>query len=267
MRATLFGVPASHPSLAAELMLQHKGLDYRRIDLVTAAHRGLLRALGFPRNTVPAMRLGGAKVQGSKEIALALDAVAPDPPLFPADPEGRAAVEEAEAWGNEVLQPVPRRLVWNALKHDRSGIASYLEGAKLGIPVRIAALTAPPIAAMSRRFNNATDENARRDLAAVPGLIDRVDELIDAGRHRRGGAERRRLPDRDQREPPADHGRRAAADRGPPRRAPRSRRRSAPAGPHAQRLRGLTPVPSAPRRTLVSPPWKQPLHSGRHTSA
>jgi len=188
VRATLFGVPASHPSLAAELMLQHKGLDYRRIDLVTAAHRGLLRALGFPRNTVPAMRLGGAKVQGSKEIALALDAVAPDPPLFPSDPERRAAVEEAEAWGNEVLQPVPRRLVWNALKHDRSGIASYLEGAKLGIPVRIAALTAPPIAAMSRRFNDATDENARRDLAAVPGLIDRVDELIDQGVI--GGAER-----------------------------------------------------------------------------
>jgi glutathione S-transferase len=188
VRATLFGVPASHPSLAAELMLRHKGLDYRRIDLVTAAHRGLLRALGFPRNTVPAMRLGGAKVQGSKEIALALDAVAPDPPLFPADPERRAAVEEAEAWGNEVLQPVPRRLVWNALKHDRSGIASYLEGAKLGIPIKLATLTAPPIAAASRRFNNATDENARRDLAAVPGLIDRVDELIEQGVI--GGAER-----------------------------------------------------------------------------
>jgi glutathione S-transferase len=188
VRATLFGVPASHPSLAAELMLRHKGLDYRRIDLVTAAHRGLLRALGFPRNTVPAMRLGGAKVQGSKEIALALDAVAPEPPLFPADPERRAAVEEAEAWGNEVLQPVPRRLVWNALKHDRSALASYLEGAKLGIPVKLAALTSPPIAAVSRRFNDATDENARRDLAAVPGLIDRVDELIEQGVI--GGAER-----------------------------------------------------------------------------
>ena len=48
MRATLFGVPASHPSLAAELMLRHKGVDYRRVDLVTTAHRGLLRALGFP---------------------------------------------------------------------------------------------------------------------------------------------------------------------------------------------------------------------------
>lgn len=188
MRATLFGVPASHPSLAAELMLRHKGVDYRRVDLVTAAHRGLLRALGFPRNTVPAMRLDGARVQGSREIALALDAVVPAPPLFPSDPERRAAVEEAESWGNEVLQPVPRRLVWNALKHDRSTLPSYLEGAKLGIPIRLAAMTAPPIAALSRRFNDAGDENARRDLAAVPGLIDRVDELIERGVI--GGSER-----------------------------------------------------------------------------
>jgi glutathione S-transferase len=87
-----------------------------------------------------------------------------------------------------VLQPVPRRLIWNALGRDRSSVASYLEGAKLGIPTRLAALTAPPISAAARRFNHATDENARRDLAALPGLIDHVDELIDRGVI--GGAER-----------------------------------------------------------------------------
>jgi glutathione S-transferase len=181
MRATLFGIPASHPSLAAELMLQHKGVDYRRVDLVTVAHRALLRALGFPRNTVPAVRLDGAKVQGTREIALALDALIPAPPLFPSDPDRRTAVMEAEAWGDEVLQPVPRRLTLNALKHDRSSLGSYLEDAKLGMPQRLAAATAPPILAASRRFNRATDENARRDLAVLPGLIDRVDELIERG--------------------------------------------------------------------------------------
>lgn len=82
MRATLFGVPASHPTLAAELMLRHKGIDYRRVDLVNAAHRTVLRAMGFPRKTVPAMRLEGAKVQGSSEIARALDGH-PDPDREP----------------------------------------------------------------------------------------------------------------------------------------------------------------------------------------
>jgi glutathione S-transferase len=181
MRATLFGLPASHPSLAAELMLEHKRIAYRRIDLVAAAHRPIVRALGFPRKTVPALRLDGTRVQGTREIARALDARLPSRPLFPADSERRAQVEEAEAWGDEVLQPVPRRLVWNALGHDRSELATYLEGARLGIPTSIAARTAPPIAAAARHFNQATDEAARRDLAALPGLIDRVDELIEGG--------------------------------------------------------------------------------------
>jgi glutathione S-transferase len=181
VRATLFGVAASHPSLAAELMLRHKGVDHRRVDLPTVTHRVLVRALGYPRKTVPALRIDGAKVQGTTEIALALDALVPAPPLFPADPDRRREVEAADAWGDEVLQPVPRRLTLNALKHDRSALGSYLEGAKLGMPHRLAVLVAPPVAAASRRVNAATDENVRRDLDALPGLIDRVDELIDQG--------------------------------------------------------------------------------------
>ena len=188
MRATLFALPASHPSLAAQLMLEHKGVDYRRVDLVAATHRTILRALGFPRKTVPAIKLDGARIQGTTKIALALDALIPSRPLFPADPKRRREVEEAEAWGEEVLQPVPRRLIWNALKRDRSTLESYLEGAKLGIPTPIAARTAAPIAMAARRFNRATDENAQRDLAALPGLIDRVDELIQRGVI--GGSER-----------------------------------------------------------------------------
>jgi len=188
MKATLFAVPASHPSLAAELMLRHKGVDYRRVDLVAAVHRALVRGLGFPGVTVPALRIDGARVQGTREIALALDALRPDPPLFPRDPARREQVERAESWGNEVLQPVPRRLIWAALKRDRSTLDTYLAQAKLGIPVPIAAKTAPSIIPLAARFNRATAENARRDLAALPGLIDRVDELI--GRGTIGGPER-----------------------------------------------------------------------------
>lgn len=181
MRATLFGIAASHPSLAGELMLRHKRIGYRRIDLMPGVHRGVLRAAGFPEVTVPAIRLNGAKLQGTRSIALALDALVPSPPLFPADPGRRRAVEEAEAWGDEVLQPVPRRIVWNALKHDRSELATYLEGARLGIPTGLAARIAPPVAALARRLNRATDENVRRDRAALPGMIDHVDELIERG--------------------------------------------------------------------------------------
>jgi glutathione S-transferase len=180
-KATLFTVPASHPSLAAELMLSHKGIEYRRIDLITAAHRGLLRVLRFPRGTVPALRLGGTRVQGSREISAALDALKPERPLFPSDPERRAAVTEAERWGDDVYQAVPRRLIWASLRRDRSTVASYLEGAKLGIPIRVAALTSPPIISAAVRLNHATDEAIRQDLANLPGLLDHVDGLIRSG--------------------------------------------------------------------------------------
>ena len=41
MRATLFGIASSHPSLAGQLMLEHKGIEYRRFDLVPGAHRAI----------------------------------------------------------------------------------------------------------------------------------------------------------------------------------------------------------------------------------
>jgi glutathione S-transferase len=183
MGATLFGVPASHPSLAAELMLRRKRIPYRRIDIVAVVHRGVLRALGFPGITVPALKLDGARVQGTREIAAALDTLKPEPRLVPDDP----AVSEAEAWADSVLQPVPRRLAWAALRRDRSSISTYLEGARLGIPVPLAVRLAAPVIRAAAHVNQATDENARRDLASLPGLLDHVDELLRAGTI--GGAE------------------------------------------------------------------------------
>ena len=181
MSATLFGVPASHPSLAAELMLRHKGIRYRRIDLVAVTHRVLVRALGFASSTVPALRLDGQRVQGTREISLALDAVRPQPPLFPAEPERRRAVGEAEAWGETALQPVARRLVWAGLKRDRSTIAGYLKGAHNPIPVAVAERVAAPIVAAAAGLSQASDENVRADLAELPRLLDRVDELLAQG--------------------------------------------------------------------------------------
>ena len=44
----------------------------------------------------------------------------PEPPLFPSDPAARTAVEEAERFGDEDLQAPVRRILWNAVKRDRS---------------------------------------------------------------------------------------------------------------------------------------------------
>src|SRR5918995_358301 len=120
--AKLYVIPASHPSRSAMLMLERKGIPYKRVDLIPAISKGILRALRFPGVTVPALKLDGNRIQGSLEIARELDRVQPEPALFPTDPEHRAKVEEAEAWGDE-FQQKPRRLSWWALKRNREPLA------------------------------------------------------------------------------------------------------------------------------------------------
>src|ERR1700748_3157390 len=103
-RIRLYGIPLSHPVVAARGMLERKGLDYRYLELMAGAHPLSLWALGFRRITVPAMRLtDGRRVQGSLAIAEALEEVAPNPSLYPAAPDARAAAQAAERWGEAVL--------------------------------------------------------------------------------------------------------------------------------------------------------------------
>jgi len=179
--ATLYVIPGSHPSLTARLMLERKGIPYKRVDLMPVISKGVLKALRFPGITVPALKIDGRKIQGSREIARELDAIRPEPPLLPADLEQRARVEEAERWGDEVFQEKPRRLAWWALRRNRAPLATYSEGARLGIPVGLAVKTGGPIVAAAAKLNEATDENTRADLASLPADLDRIDAWIAAG--------------------------------------------------------------------------------------
>lgn len=181
MNARLYVIPASHPSIAVQLMLEQKGIAYKRTDLLPVISKGALRGLGFPGKTVPALKIDGTKVQGSRQIARELERLRPEPPLFPSDPDKRSAVEEAERFGDEELQHPIRQILWWTIKRDKAPLRSYSEGAKLGLPIGLAMKTAGPIVALSARFNEANDENARADIAALPGLLDRVDAWIAAG--------------------------------------------------------------------------------------
>src|SRR5262245_55241183 len=159
--AKLYVIPGSHPSQTVRQMLELKGIPYKRVDLIPVVSKGVLRAQGFPGNTVPALKIGGDKVQGSREIARELDKIQPDPPLFPSDPNQLVPVEDAERWGDEDLQPKARRVTWWALKKDRAPMASFSEGARLGVPVNVAVKTGGPIVSLSARFNGASVEQVR----------------------------------------------------------------------------------------------------------
>src|SRR5215217_9344459 len=97
----------------------------------------------FRGTTVPAIEFAdGEKVLGSREILRALEHRAPDPRLLPADGRERRGVEEAERWGDEVLQPLARRLAWAALVRAPGAMMGFAADADLPLPdpfVRISA--------------------------------------------------------------------------------------------------------------------------------
>lgn len=181
MKARLYAIPASHPSYAAQVMLERKGIPYSRVDLPQWFHRGVLRALRFPGTTVPAVVLDGRRVQTSKAIARMLDDVKPEPRLVPEDPDLRAKVEAIETWADGDLQQLCRRLVYWALPQHREAIDSYLEGAKMLMPKAMVKPVAPPIIRILNRHHKATDDAVRADLASLPAILDRIDQAIADG--------------------------------------------------------------------------------------
>jgi glutathione S-transferase len=181
VKARLYVIPGSHPSMAARLMLEAKGIDYKRTDLMPVFAKGITRAVGFSSNTVPALKLDGRKIQGTGKIARELDQIQPEPQLVPTDPAQLAKVEEVEAFGDDELQTIARRTLWNALRRDKAPLKSFSEGAHLGIPVNVAVATGGPIVAAAARLNEATDENVQACLAALPGALDRIDAWIAEG--------------------------------------------------------------------------------------
>jgi glutathione S-transferase len=181
MGARLYVIPGSHPATAAALMLDYKGIPFDRTDLIPVVSKAVLRAAGFPRATVPALKIDGERIQGSREISRALDRIKPEPPLFPANPDARAAVEEAERFGDEQLQHPIRQLLWWGFRREKDNLRGYSDGAHLGIPVGLAVKTGGPLVALSARLNEASDANARAALAALPRLLDQVDAYIADG--------------------------------------------------------------------------------------
>jgi glutathione S-transferase len=154
-------------------MLELKGVEYELATVLPGTQRMHLRVVGFRGGTVPALRLDGRRVQGSRAIARALEAARPDPPLFPTD-------EAAERWGDEELQIVPWRIVRWGLTRD-AGLRRWISAAS-GVPAP-AVVGAPglPAAKYYARAVGADEAAVRRALDELPDMLARVDALLADG--------------------------------------------------------------------------------------
>jgi glutathione S-transferase len=180
-RPTLYVLPESHPCTAVEAALALKSIDYRRVDLLPMV-AVLVGPLRWGGTTVPGMRIDGQRVLGSRTIMRRLDDMVAEPALLPApDDPTRVKVLEAERWGDEVFQSVPRRLLDVCFLRRPRAMESYASGAKLPLSPAAMRPAMPLTARLMAMKNKASDVTARADLATLPSQLDQIERWIDEG--------------------------------------------------------------------------------------
>jgi glutathione S-transferase len=199
----LYVIPGSHACRSAMLMLEHKQVPHRRVDIVTLLHPLVVRLHGFDAGgqtrsaggrrtpglrlgdrlgTVPALAADGHRISTNHGIARFLDEHHPEPPLFPADPEHRSAVEEAEHWANDTLQMAARRIPGAAIVRDPAAFSQSSGEGRLGYLLYKRTLTRRLVIPRIIRGVFAVSPRAERDpVAELPAMLDRIDAWIADG--------------------------------------------------------------------------------------
>jgi glutathione S-transferase len=181
MPAKLYVVHGSHPCNTVAKALELKGIAFTKVEIPPPGHVALMKAL-FGARTVPAIKFeDGRKLQGSRAILAELDRMVPEPALLPADPAAAERVLDAERWGDEVFQPIGRRLLWPTLKANVSAAPSFGEGGKLPLPGPVLKASMPLISRVEIALNKATPEAYAADFAALPAHLDKIDAWIADG--------------------------------------------------------------------------------------
>jgi glutathione S-transferase len=176
----LYMFPGSNSSLIGQLMLDHKGIDYKLVKLPPGLHAFIMLALGFETMGVPAIKWNGRRVQGTRSISRALDEIEPARPLFPSDPAERKAVQDAERWGEE-LQNATRRVFYAAARRDRKAFRSVIIAGR-AFPMRVfLRVGSGPIIRLASGAHRATEDAAREDVALLPDRLDQIDAWIAQG--------------------------------------------------------------------------------------
>lgn len=177
MPAKLYAVHGSHPCEAVKRAMDLKGVAYEVVEFPPPFHVPFQK-LRFGRRTVPGIRFeDGEKLSGSSPILRRLDELAPEPRMYPDE-----RVADAEAWGEEVLQPMARRLLWRAFALNPSAMHGYQAGGKLpALPRPVVRVMAPFVTRAESRMNAVSDAAVRTDLQALGGHLAKVDALIAEG--------------------------------------------------------------------------------------
>jgi hypothetical protein len=178
---TLYMFEGSNACLSAMLLLDHVQLPHRRRRLPPGLHAGAMRAMGFRGTTVPALRIGSRKVQGSRAIALLVaDELAPEAGLLPAGAAEREQVLHLEARA-EQLQNAARRLVYVAALQDTDSIRALVDVTYGRLPSPARALVVRALVPLASKGHAARADRAEGYIDRACDVLDELDAAVEAG--------------------------------------------------------------------------------------
>ncbi|MEA5572951.1 glutathione S-transferase family protein [Calothrix sp. UHCC 0171] len=114
----LYQFELSQYSEKVRLLLDYKGLDYRKIEVTPGIGQvELFRLTG--QKQVPVLKDGSKYIVDSTQIAKYLDAEYPDRPLIPTDSKRRGLCLMMEEWADESIGIKGRKALFGAISQDQ----------------------------------------------------------------------------------------------------------------------------------------------------
>ncbi|NJM69590.1 MAG: glutathione S-transferase family protein [Scytonema sp. RU_4_4] len=121
----LYQFELSQYSEKVRLILDYKGLDYRKIEVTPGIGQVELFRLTGQRQ-VPVLKDGSRYIVDSTEIAKYLDAQYPESPLIPTDPKKRGLCLMMEEWADESIGIKGRKALFSAISQNQNFRKSLL---------------------------------------------------------------------------------------------------------------------------------------------
>lgn len=171
---------ASHFNEKARWGLDWKGLPHRRVCYLPGPHVPFVRRM-TGQSQLPVLEIGDERVPGSARILERLDALVPERPLHPADPEQRRAALALQAEWDEQVGPAVRTAFFS-IAIQEPGLVCRIFSRHRGPLGRAAYRVGFPLARGRLAHAHGLDDPGRveRCFGTVRDALDRLASRINA---------------------------------------------------------------------------------------
>jgi glutathione S-transferase len=180
MRIVLHQFAASHFNEKARWALDLKASSYERKTYLPGPHMlGIRRRSG--QTQTPVLEIDGEFISGSAAIIDRLEALFPDPRVYPTDPSQRERALELQREFDRDLGPAVRTVLFSVLIHEGAFLCRTFSQGKSGIASALYRASYPLARPLIAKGNGVVDPaNVTRAFEITAKTLDRVASLTGA---------------------------------------------------------------------------------------